>query len=357
MGKIELLGKWNLEQETWQQDITNKQRGRSSAIGTYEDIINDPNEGINYIIIALGSRVEDHSKNYFDIKESQISVDKFLSYFSNRNNNIAIRTFLMDADAPIKEDAKLIARYIDELATKDTTASINLLGVSKCGTMAFYVPKYFNRLASFHKTNVYTIASPFNGTKMASPKIFYPEVKKLITSKIGDTKFAETVYRKLISVYEGISSNSHMDYDIAMPGGISEDKAHIYDPTFIRDIFNSDNVNAVRRLNSYQNFITGIDGNTLKEAIATANVTGVGLCLLDSLCFDEQSDGLVMTSSQHLVEEHLPDEKITTHRLKSTHHSVFSNERAINEIMYSVNKTIEAQTTSNKTYVKVSKTC
>ena len=37
----------------------------------FEDIINNPNEGINYIIIALGSRVEDHSKDYYIIKEKQ----------------------------------------------------------------------------------------------------------------------------------------------------------------------------------------------------------------------------------------------------------------------------------------------
>lgn len=353
MGKIEVLGKWNLQTSDWTTQITEQQRGRSSSLGVYEDIINNPNEGINYIIIALGSRVEDHSKDYFTIKEKEISINKILSYFSKQNKNIAIRTFLMDADAPIKEDAKLIAKYIDTLANHEKTSTINLIGVSKCGTMSFYVPKYFTSPNSYKKTNIYTIASPFTGTKMASPKIFYPEVRTLISKITGDTKLTEQIYRKLISIYEGISSNSHMDYDIAIPGGVTEDKLEIYDETFIRDIFSQDNISAVERLNSYQNFITGIDKNTLSEAILTGNTTGIGLCVMDKLFFDEQSDGLVPTAQQHKVEEVLESNNFKTHKLESTHHDVIGSNRPLHEVLWSVNDTIEEQE-DRKIYVKSS---
>lgn len=343
MGKIEVLGKWNLQTADWSTQITEKQRGRSSSIGVYEDIIVNPTEGINYIIIALGSRVEDHSKDYATIKEKEISVNKIISYFSKQNKNIAIRTFLMDADAPIKEDAKLIANYIDSLANQETTSTINLIGVSKCGTMSFYVPKFFTSPKSYKKTNIYTIASPFTGTKMASPKIFYPEVRKLISSIIGDTKLTEQIYQKLISIYEGISSNSHMDYDIAIPGGVPEEKSSIYDESFIRDIFTEENIAAVERLNSYQNFITGIDKKTLPEAIKTGNTTGVGLCIIDKLFFEETSDGLVPTKEQHKVEEVLTGNNFKTHTLTSAHHDVIGTPRQLNEVLWNVTDTIEEQ--------------
>ena len=352
MGTIETLGKWNLETSTWIKSVKNEDRGRSSAIGTYEDIITTPNEPIHYILIALGSRVEDHSRDFFNIKETEISVNKFISYFSNKNKNVAIRTFLMDADAPIREDAKIISQYIDNLSKQDQIASINLLGVSKCGTMSFYVPKYFERLSSFTKTNIFTIASPWDGTKMASPKIFYPEVKRLIKSKFGNTKLADTIYNGLISIYEGVSSNSHMDYDIAIQNGVPKEKEHVYDETFIKNIFNDDNKSAIQRINSYHNLITGIDEKTIKEAILTGNVTGIGLCILHELFFEEQSDGLVKTSSQHLVEEHIPKEKIKTHHLYSTHHSVIGTDRALNDIMFVVNDTIDEQVDKAKVLQK-----
>lgn len=351
MGKIEVLGKWNLKTADWSTQITDKQRGRASSLGVYEDIIVNPNEGINYIIIALGSRVEDHSNDYLTIKEKEISVNKIISYFSKQNKNIAIRTFLMDADAPIKEDAKLIANYIDTLASKETTSTINLIGVSKCGTMSFYVPKYFTSPKSYQKTNVYTIASPFTGTKMASPKIFYPEVKELIKKVTCTTKLTDQIYQKLVSIYEGISSNSHMDYDIAIPGGVPEEKSSIYDETFIRDIFNQENIDAVERLNSYQNFITGIDRKTLPEAIATANTTGIGLCVIDKLFFDEQSDGLVPTKEQHKVEDVLSGNNFKVHTLASAHHDVIGTSRQLNEVLWNVTDTIEEQQ-DRKIYTK-----
>ena len=353
MGKIEVLGKWDLETSDWTTQITKQQRGRSSSLGIYEDIINNPKEGINYIIIALGSRVEDHSKDYYTIKEKEISINKIISYFSKQNKNIAIRTFLMDADAPIKEDAKLMAQYIDSLANQDKTSTINLIGVSKCGTMSFYVPKYFTSPNSYKKTNVYTIASPFAGTKMASPKIFYPEVKALISKITGDTKLTEQIYRKLISIYEGVSSNSHMDYDIAMPGGLTEDKSEKYDETFIKNIFSQDNISAVERLNSYHNFITGIDRKTLPEAIVTGNATGIGLCVMDELFFEEQSDGLVPTAQQHIVEGELDMKNFRTHKLESTHHDVIGSNRPLHEVLWNVNDTIEEQE-DRKIYVKSS---
>ena len=283
MGIITSYGKWNLDKNEWCYLPEHREIGRSFAFADYEKIINNENSSIDYVILAYGTRVEDDSKDFINIKESKRGIDKVISYFKQLNKNIVIKLFLMDADAPIIENAKMLAMYIDNLSLLTSTNSVNLLGLSKGGAMSFNVPKYFKKKSSFVKTNIYTIATPFTGTKLASPGIFYPEVKKIVTSKLGDTQLSNLVYRNLISIYEGISSNSHMDYDIAMLGGIPEEKSQFYDETLIRDMFSSDNLNAISRLNAYKNLVTGIDDKTLNESIRTLNLTGIGLCILDDL--------------------------------------------------------------------------
>lgn len=77
--------------------------------------------------------------------------------------------------------------------------------------MCFYVSSFFKRKESFYKTNIYNIASSYDGTKLASPLVFYPEVQKLISNIISNKTLNNMVYSKLIEFYEIISSNSHMD--------------------------------------------------------------------------------------------------------------------------------------------------
>ncbi len=348
MGKIEVIGKWNLKENNWQEESLDIAKGRSFAFANYETIVNGDDDKIDYIIFAHGSRVEDHSRDFVNIKESKAGVNNIINYFKSSKKNIVIKLFLMDADAPIKEDAKLLAKYIDSLSLLPNTNSVNLMGLSKCGAMSFYVPKYFETLESFRKTNIYTVAAPFEGTKLASPKIFYPEVRALVKSKLGDNKLSALVAKEIISIYEGVSSNSHMDYDIAMQGGIPETKLHLYDETLIKDIFSSDNIDAILKVNSYKNLVTGIDDKTLSEALRTMNFAGIGLCLLDDWFFDKKSDGMVMTSSQRLVESKMPIKDFRSHILTSAHHDVSGNPRIASDISHIIEDTIDEQNDREK---------
>lgn len=70
MGKINVIGKWNLEKYQWQLNPNEKEYGRSFAMATYDKVINNTGK-IDYIIIAQGSRVEDHSKDYQTINEKK----------------------------------------------------------------------------------------------------------------------------------------------------------------------------------------------------------------------------------------------------------------------------------------------
>lgn len=247
----------------------------------------------------------------------------------------------MDADAPIIEDAKLFANYVEKLASLPNTNSVNIVGLSKCSVMNFYVPRFFKNSDTYKKTNIYNIASPYEGTKFAYPKIFYPEIKRVFKSDI----LCNTLVK---NIYEKISSNSHMDYDIAIPGGIPAEKLHIYDESFIKNVFCTDNVEAVKRLNSFKNILTSIDSNVRKEAIKTLNFYGIALCLFDKMFFDGKSDGMVYTSSQRKVEDVLD---IKSYSIKS-HHDVNSNIRAFNEVLGIVDDTIDEFDDKNKSLIR-----
>ena len=340
MGKIDIIAKWDLEKNKWTQSSDLKDIGRSFAIANYKKIIND-NGKINYIIIDQGSRVEDHSKDFFNIKETEVGIDNVISHYERCNGNYDIKLFLMDADAPIIEDAKLFANYVEKLASLPNTNSVNIVGLSKCSVMNFYVPRFFKNSDTYKKTNIYNIASPYEGTKFASPKIFYPEIKRVFKSDI----LCNTLVK---NIYEKISSNSHMDYDIAIPGGIPAEKLHIYDESFIKNVFCTDNVEAIKRLNSFKNILTSIDSNVRKEAIKTLNFYGIALCLFDKMFFDGKSDGMVYTSSQRKVEDVLD---IKSYSIKS-HHDVNSNIRAFNEVLGIVDDTIDEFDDKNKSLIR-----
>lgn len=341
MGKIEVIAKWDIKNGTWNNNVSDLDRGRSLAFGSYDLINQTSTKGIDYIIFAFGSRVEDHSKNYIDIKEKQAGMAKLIKYFSNTKKQVIPKLFLMDADAPIKEDAKAFAHYIDTLSVLPTTKSINVIGLSKCGAMLVHMPKHFNVLTSFEKTNMYSVATPFDGTKMASPNLLYKEVNDLIENKLGKNAMSKAVYTNLIKFYESISSNSHMDYDIAKENGIPEEKLSSYDPSFIQTIFSWENIDALSKVNTYQNIRTGIDDNTLKEAIRTVDIVGIGLCIINDVFMEKASDGMVMKLSQRKIEDVLPTVK--SHKIPSAHHNIVTNTRVFNDIMGLVNDTIEEQ--------------
>lgn len=68
MGIIDEVSKYDLDKMTWHKPEYT-QRGRSFALASYPKIMNANDEKIDYIILAQGSRVEDHSKDYMFIKK------------------------------------------------------------------------------------------------------------------------------------------------------------------------------------------------------------------------------------------------------------------------------------------------
>ena len=335
MGRVKTIAKYNLKKQDWDFNFSEEERGKAFSIASYRRITNNESNKYDYIIFCDGCRLEDHSKDMKTINESKSGIDKIINFFKKSDRNVVVKLVLIDKDAPIDKDSKMLANYITSIAYKQDINSINVIGFSKCGTMVFNMAKYITDENAKRKTNIFTIATPFKGTLMASTKYFYPKIREVINSKIKDEKLSNQLTYSLIKFYESISSNSHMDYDIAIESGIPKSKYDRYDENFIKNIFSKENIEGINNINYYQNFTTGIDSNTLKESIKTSNFVGIGLCILNEYFMGGKTDGFVPTESQKVVEKYLNNE---SYHLKSSHHAVITSDRLTNEYLTQVNE-------------------
>ena len=329
--------KWDNNEYNWTESNEDN-LSISGAFAHYTPIIHNPDEGINYIICTYGNRVEDNTKNPTTLSDSKMNLNKFMDYFKTKEENYKLITYFMDKDAPIVEDSKRVASYIDLLNASSNTKSVTLFSLSKGSCLATYVPKFIKKEESLKKLNVINVAAPYEGTILASPRIFYPMIKELFFG-------SEVLYKVFKNVYESISSNSHMDYDIAVKDGIclqsynafsndfidalsmdkilnnkellklvkdiTENPYKYYDPSFISDIFSEENIEALKKIKSFTNLTTGIDENTLIDSIKRLNVVGIAMCFINKHFLDSEGDGLVKTSSEKLIENYMD--------IKSTH--------------------------------------
>lgn len=335
MGKIEIIGKYNLYDNNWIYG-NNESNDISLAVANYEPIRNNDSDKYDYIIYCYGSRVENHSKDAINIKEKKAYVNNILNYFKTKKHNVIVKFIMLDRDAPLKEDGVILADYINGLCNRADCNSINILGYSKGGVMFFDMIKHINKKNRV-KINLYNAATPYMGTKMASPKILYKDVKGFINGHISNKDLANKIYAYLINFYESISSNSHMDYDIAIEDGIPEDRLDKYDDTLIKYLLLQDNIDAIKSINRFENFTTGINDDTLKRAIMTANFTGIGMCLIDDMLMGKNSDGFVHTSSEEAISNYLD---VNNKHIKGAHHDLMSDNLYYNEILYNINENL-----------------
>lgn len=338
MGLINIIGKWNLKENKWSKPNKNE-LGKSFSFGIYNPIINDENNNeINYIIIANGTRLEQHSKDAKTIDEKELRIDYVRKQLEKKNENYQIISLFMDSDAPIIEESKLFSEYIDSLAIQENTKSINIISVSKCGTMSFYIPRFFKYEESFNKTSLHNIAVPYQGTKLASPFVIFDEVKSFLNAKLGKNELSKQSYLALLKLYKEICSCSHMDYDISLPGGIPQEEKKKYDRNFLKNIFSKENIESIKRIHLFKNYTTEIDEKTFIEALLSLNLKGMGLCLFDDFFFHGKSDGLTSLHSQRSVEKAL---NIKSSHLKSMHHDVTSIPKVYDVLLKDIDESIK----------------
>ena len=343
--------KWDKDLNMWKTNISEDEMIISSAFAHYVPVIHNLEDGINYIIFTYGNRVEDLTDNPMFLKDSAMNLNYLLDYFKTKDGNYKLITCFMDKDAPIIEDSKRLAEYIDLLNTDSNTKSVTLLSLSKGCCLATYVPRFIMKEESLKKLNVINMAAPYEGTVMASPRIFYPMMKKLFLNN-------ELLYRLFKGVYESISSNSHMDYDIAIKDGIclqsyntfsnvfyedldmnkilnnkellklirtvTESPYKFYDPSFIKEIFCKENIDALNSVKSFTNLTTGANKKTLIDSIKRLNFKGIGMCFLNRQFLNGEGDGLVKTSSEKLIEDYMDTNSI---HLDSAQHDIVNDKQ------------------------------
>lgn len=341
MGTIEVLGKWNLGKNAFETEFDSSLMGKSFGIATYEPIKNNDSDEFDYIIVCTGCRIENFTKDFTTIKESHSGVSKIIDFFADRRRNVIIKLVMLDKDAPLRNQGRLLSRQIDLWASLPETKSINILGHSKASVMCFDMLKYFRNPLSYSKTNLFTTCTPFDGTITASPDMLIKRIEDVFREKIPSNALVNFLMKAVIQFNDSMNSYSHMDFDIATPGSISPDYMHLYDPKLIENIFSAENLEALNKINSYTNFCTKIDGDTLKECIRTGNYIGVGLCLADAVVFDEPSDGLVAYESQRLVEKHILNKDFKSILLRSSHHAIMSSMRLTRDVMDVLEDTLE----------------
>lgn len=340
MGKIDIIGKYNLDNNSWSSaDKNNSQI--SLAVASYDFIKNNDSDSYSYIIYCYGSRVENHSKDSLNINDNQAYVNKIIDYFKKKKHNIIVKFIMLDKDAPLRKDGMVIANYINNICDDKNCISVNLLGHSKSGVMFFDMIKYIEK-KNYNKINLYNMATPYLGTKMASPKFIYNDIKVFIDSHISNKLIATKVYDSLIRLYESISSNSHMDYDIALPNGVLKNNINNYDETLIRGLLNVENIDAIKSINRFHNFITGIDNTTLKRALTSGNFIGMAMCIINDLFMDKVSDGFVPMSSEEVVSKYIDHTNIN---IKGAHHLLMSDNSYYNEVLYQINKNLNEDLT------------
>lgn len=337
MVNVEVIAKYDLERSVWQYVPKRTSHGTSLAFASFKEIVKYEYEGTNYIIISDGSKLEDYSKNLKKVKESALHAKTVIDYFKSKNDNYSIKLLFLDGDAPIIEDAKALAYYIDYLAMRHSTKSITIIGQSKTSLLNLYLPTFFRNDETFKKINIINMAAPYLGTKIVSPNIIYPEVKHVIKEKFKDGILSDKIYEEFIKMYKKNISNSHINNDIAVENGLSDDMLNYYDSNFIKNCLCLKNIESISKVNHFQNFVTGIDNKTLYDSINELYPLGIGLCISNDLFFDGKSDGVVYTKDQYLVDEYIGK----SIRLKSSHHSVLGNPKSLKIVLEHVNDIIE----------------
>ena len=63
--------------------------------------------------------------------------------------------------------------------------------------------------------------------------MIYVDIKRMLVSNFGNTVFINKLCDEIKEIYKKISSNSHIDFDMALPGRFYDDDIKLYFLTFI----------------------------------------------------------------------------------------------------------------------------
>ncbi len=339
MTVIKKIKKYSLEDESFVNGGTLLDN-HSFSVVRKKVICDESNSSFDMIIFVNGNQAIDVTKDGVHPYGQRDYVERICQYFQRKKKNVIVEHILLDEDAPLALEARMIANHIDVLSSNQTINSIQLIGHSKGGTISFNVPKSFKKNSSYQKTSITTTATPFLGCLLASPKFFLKKVREVIYSQLPEP-VSKYTYDALVTYYSKMNRESHMNNDIALEGYSAEH----YDPDFIAGMFDLENIEAMKKVHYYQNFVTGIDDQTMLDSLNRKDFTSVGMCLMDRYFMDEITDGFVEVRSQESISKHMD---VVMRRLQSRTHYFLSHDDDLDCVLDTINDVIDDYNEKNK---------
>lgn len=323
MGTIEILGKYDLKTNAWYKPNSISNMLTSLSLVSYKPIIKNESNNINYVIVIDGCRLENYSKNPYEISEKKGHIFTILDYFEKSDKNTQVQLLLVDKDAPLSEESIIVAKLIDSLACKDNVSSISIIGTSKGGLIAYNAMKHLKNPQNKNKTSVYAYSAPYKGTILASPLYLRNELSRYINAKLPTYLDCELIVDKIMEVYNRIGSDSHMDYDLCEKGGMPLDKLDRCDESFLDNIFSKENISSIFKVHIFQNICALANDEVLKESIRKMDTLDIGLCVLNNILLGGSGDGFVPLSSSLSINK---EAGVYSHLYASTHRLIKKND-------------------------------
>ena len=336
MGVVKNIGKYDINTNDWYHPVKKEDKLTSLSIVKYKPIKNLDSDIFNYVIAIDGCRLENHSEDVLKVDDNRGGMNNIIDYFNNKEMNTKIYLLLVDKEAPLKKESLYISNVINKLVNNINVNSINVLGISKGGLIAYNAMKYLINDNNKIKTNIYAYSAPYNGTIMASPIYLKESLTEYINSHFSSKYMNEILVNKIMEYYYKTSSNSHMDLDIAINGGIPINLMKGYDSTFLNDMFSKDNINGLNNVHSYNNICAIATDKVLKESILKSDMFDIGLCLLNKILFNGNGDGFVDIASSSTIDYHT---NVNSIYIESTHRLTHNN-KALTKILDMVKKNI-----------------
>ena len=342
MGNVRHVFKWDIKKGIWTETSEKDARkGKALTLVDFGNIIHDKNKGLNYIIIADGCRLDNHSRDGETVDADKIGITNVINYFEKRNQNYRIGLWLVDQDAPLKEQSRMTASLISSIAEKEYTITVNFIGLSKCGLIAFDMAKYLVSPEARSKTRIYSVSAPYKGALVAGPLLFQEQVSKLVTARIGQNAMSQKVVDEIMHYYYDKHSCSHMELDISLPEGIPKGFLNYYDSSFLENIFQERNIVGSNRVVHFENICTKIGDDTFKETMRAGNFDELGMFILDKLIYGGASDGLVSLESQQEFDSRVP--KMPKSRIITSTHHILKTPVYANQLLEVVDDNMEAK--------------
>lgn len=302
-------------------------------------------------------RPENYSRcgNYSGI--SGWGASNFLEELDKRNVKTKVASILLDNDAPLEQQSRLLAKRINNIKDNKHCKKVRVLGLSKCGCMCVAMLKYLSD-SNLDKLNIMAYSAPYLGTIFASPITLYDKIddiadkapSKLMKKVVYNLENIEpekwnigqrpnSIIEALKNIHWSFFSQSHMDYDISIcdGNGIPDMHQNRYDENFLKGMFDEKTLDMLKRVN-FTNITTYCSQDTLQDALETFNITEGMLYLSSKFVFGQElSDGMVSLKSAKYIEEVCKKNGIHVSSLNvlSGHHDLASDTRLIRCIVNS----------------------